>query len=135
MFSDRVSISLPSFKAVKLSFVFSSHVRRGAHEKRWCCFFCVVALGGRIPLGFFIVRCMNIKDPRIDSMLVNAKPKPAVQLAVIAMTAEMYVGAQILAQLSQGILRTEEAYHDEALPSELVDKALAMTKDFLQKLG
>lgn len=81
----------------------------------------------------------NISDPRVDAFLasaaVAANRPPAVQLAVFAMTPEMYIATQVLAQLSQGILKSEEAYTDESLPGELIDKSVMFARELLKKLG
>jgi acyl-CoA synthetase (NDP forming) len=85
----------------------------------------------------------EIRDPRIDALLRDANFAPrgatapqqtAMQMAVIAMTPEMYVGAQVLASLSQAMF-TEEAWHDETLRDDIVDRSIALTKEFLKKLG
>lgn len=80
----------------------------------------------------------NISDPRVDAFLQQARQQaaqPAVQLAVFAMTPEMYIATQVLAQLSQGILKSEEAYTDESLPGELIDKSVMFARELLKKLG
>ena len=78
----------------------------------------------------------NIHDPKLDSLIHRAtQQQQALQIAVLAMTPQIYIGAQVLSALAHGLQKTEEAWRDETLPQEIVDKAIALTNLYLKTMG
>lgn len=69
-------------------------------------------------------------------MLAQARHSQSpVQMAVLGMTPEIWVAGQVLASLAQGLIKTEEAWRDDTLPEEIADKALALARLFVRKMG